>query len=339
MERTEEMTRLSAPAHMIEGSYVDWAAIIAGAVVAVAVSAVFTGFGAALGLSTISTESEGDAFNFTVILSAVWIVVTLVASYMTGGYIAGRMRRRVDGAGADEVTTRDGVNGLVVWGVGMIASVMVLGAAVSTTISAVGAAASVAESAEQMVVDAAGTDGGGAADGDLALAGGPMPETATADPMVYVSDTLLRPGPAVAVTVDAESLGRETTAILANVRRTGEINDSERAYLVSVVAARSGLTAPEAETRVDQAIADAQTMRADAETFAADERSEVERLRAEAQEIALQAAEVARISAILSAFVLASAALVAAAAAYIGAVRGGRHRDEGRIFGGFAYRV
>lgn len=58
---------------------------------------------------------------------------------------------------------------------------------------------------------------------------------------------------------------------------------------------------------------------------------------AAAEEMARNAAETARISAILTAFFLTAISLVAGVAAYIAAVKGGRHRDEGRVFGGFAY--
>ena len=44
---------------------------------------------------------------------------SLVASYLAGGYIAGRMRRRVESATDDEVTARDGINGLVVGASGL----------------------------------------------------------------------------------------------------------------------------------------------------------------------------------------------------------------------------
>jgi hypothetical protein len=72
--------------------------------------------------------------------------------------------------------------------------------------------------------------------------------------------------------------------------------------------------------------------------LATDAKAEADRLAQEATDAAIAAAEVARVSTILTAFILAAAALVAGAASYVGAVRGGRHRDEGRIFGGFAYR-
>jgi len=338
MERNDQMTAASSPARTVDGSYVDWPAIFAGAVIAVATATLFTAFGAALGLSTISAEPGEGSFNFGVILSAIWVAVSLVASYMTGGYITGRMRRRVDSASADEVTARDGINGLVVWGLGTIVGVMMLGSAVSSTLSAVGSAASVAGSAAGTVVSATGSAVGGVAQGAMAAVGAALPDDALEDQMAYVSDTLLRSGQVPAGAASPETLARETAGILGNVLRTGEISDSERAYLASAVAARTGLTEPQVNTRVDEAIAAAQQARADAGQLADDAAAEAERLAAEAKALAISVAETARISAILTAFLLTSAALVAAVAAYVGAVRGGRHRDEGRIFGGFAYR-
>lgn len=338
MERTEAMTRASAPETGLDGSYVDWPAILAGGVVAVAVGSVFTGFGAALGLSTISAQPGEGSFNVMIILSAIWIVVSLVASYMTGGYIAGRMRRRVDAAGADEVTVRDGINGLVVWGLGIVVSVLMLGAAVSTSVSAVGSVASAAGAVVGTVATTAGNVVGGAADGILTAAGAAVGQDTAANPMDYISSTLLRPGQIATGTGDPATVATQATAILGNVLRTGEITDAERLYLVSAVVDRTGVTQPQASASVDTAVAAAQKARADAEKLAADAKAEAERLASEAKAAAIKAAEVARVSAILSAFILAAAALVAGAAAYIGAVRGGRHRDEGRIFGGFAYR-
>lgn len=59
----------------------------------------------------------------------------------------------------------------------------------------------------------------------------------------------------------------------------------------------------------------------------------------EAKQKAIDATEDARIAAILSAFLLTAAALIAGAAAVTGAVRGGRDRDEGRMFAGLSYRL
>jgi len=338
MERTEQNTLLSAPDRVLEGSYLDWAAILGGGVVAVAIASVFTGFGAALGLSTISAEPGEGSFNVMLILSAFWVVVTLVASYMAGGYIAGRMRRRVDSVGADEVTARDGLNGLVVWGLGILVSVFVLGAAVSTTVATVGAVASGAGGVAGTVVQATGTVVAEAAKGAITAAAGVVQGDATVGPMDYLNRTLLRPNAVGTVPADPATMAGDTAAILGNVLKTGEISDPERAYLVSAVMISTGATPAEAATRVDAAITATQTARSDAEKGFADAKAAADKLATEAEAVAIKAAEVARVSAILSAFLLASAAMVAAAAAYVGAVRGGRHRDEGRIFGGFAYR-
>jgi hypothetical protein len=334
MERTEDMTRASGPELTLEGSYIDWAAVAGGGVVAVAVGSVFAAFGAGLGLSTISAEPGEGRFDFMVIVTAVWIVVTLVASYGAGGYIAGRMRRRVDKAAADEVTARDGINGLVVWGLGIVATVFLLGSAVSTTISTAGDVASATGTVFGDVASAAGSVVGGAAEGTMSAAGAMLPESATTDPVGYVSDALLRPAQVGTGATDPAATAASTAAILGNVVVTGEISDAERNYLVSAVVSSTGLTPPEANARVDEAIAAAQQARANAAQLMSDAQAEVERL----QQEAIDAAEVARVSAILTGFILAAAAMVAAAAAFIGSVRGGRHRDEGKIFGGFAYR-
>lgn len=338
MERTEAMTKASAPAMTLDGSYIDWAAVIGGGVVAVAIGSVLTGFGAALGLSSISAKPGEGSFNVMVILSAVWIVATLVGSYAAGGYIAGRMRRRVDSVGVDEVTARDGINGLIVWGLGIVASIFLLGAAVSTTVSAVGSAASTAGSLASDVVAAAGSAVGGVAQGALAAAGAVVPEEAVQNSAAYASNALLRPAQATVGTDAPETLARETASIMGNLVATGEVSDAERSYLISAVVANSAVSQPEATTRVDEAIAAAQQARDDAITAAEVAKAEADRLVEEAKQAAIDAAEFARVSAILTAFILAAAALVAATAAYVGAVRGGRHRDEGRIFGGFAYR-
>ncbi|MGQ0567758.1 MAG: hypothetical protein ACT4OK_22200 [Gemmobacter sp.] len=297
------------------GSYVDWAAIIGGAVIALALGLLFTGFGAALGLTAVSAErGEASSGILAIVISTVWIVLSMVAAYATGGYIAGRMRRRVDAATADEVQVRDGMNGLIVWAVGTVLSAIVIGSAISGAVSTAGSIAATG-------VQAAGAAVGGAAAG---IAGAVMPDGDAA--MDYATSTLLRPSTVVPGTSDAAGDAADASVILSKVVATGEISDADRAYLVQIAAARSGLAPAQVDARVDEAVAAAQSARAEAA-----------RLAQEAEDAARAAAETARISAILTAFLITASALVAAAAAYVCAVRGGRHRDEGRVFGGFAY--
>ncbi|VDC25105.1 hypothetical protein [Pseudogemmobacter humi] len=364
MERTETMTAASAPRRELPGSYIDWPAVLGGAVVAAAIAGLFTAFGAALGLTTISAEPGEGSFSLWLIVTAIWIVISLVASYLAGGYVAGRMRRRLDDASAEEVSARDGINGLVVWGVGMLVTAWMAAGAIGGAASAVGTAATAVGSAVGGVAQATGSALGGAAsavggavsggtdEGLLDYIGGTLmrpalsgvqegaaaPAAPAPAPATPESGTAVTPAPAPAAPVpaapvpaapaaDPAELSRQTGIILGNVLRTGEISEEDRAFLIRAVAERSGQSEAEVEARVEQAVEAVQEARAEAA-----------RLAAEAEQAAIDAAETARVSAILSAFLLTAAALVAAVAAVSGAVRGGRHRDEGRLFGGFTYR-
>lgn len=131
-ERTEALTQASAPTFVHEGSYIDWSSILAGAVVASGIAFVFTTFGAAVGLGMTSPyDGEGSAVA-ALLAVGTWMLWTTISSFMAGGYIAGRMRRRVDSASADEVSVRDGIHGLTVWGAAIFLGVFMLGATVDT---------------------------------------------------------------------------------------------------------------------------------------------------------------------------------------------------------------
>lgn len=343
-------------------SYVDWAAIFAGAAIAAGTSVVLTGFAAALGLGSISADDADKISTFGLILTGLFTLLSMIAAYMLGGYVSGRMRRRVDGATADEVETRDGIQGLVVWSLGMLIGGMLAINAIGGTAKAVGSAATTA-------VEAAGSAVGGVAQGAGQLAGGVvsgvgsavqgvgeaagpalsdmLPQGMQSNPLDYIRDTLLRPAQQAAaapVPGTTDNVPAEVAAILANVVRTGEISDPDRAYLTQVVANRTGQTPAEVQARVNDAVTRAQQIRTDAEQRLQQVQADAQRLKDEAaqkleqaRQDAVKAAETARQTAILTAFLLAASALVAAAAAYIGAVHGGRHRDEGRVWGGLRY--
>ena len=61
-----------------DGSYVDWPAIFAGTVVAVAIGLLLTTFGAALGLSSITLDGTDNSSTLELVLTALWMVITLV---------------------------------------------------------------------------------------------------------------------------------------------------------------------------------------------------------------------------------------------------------------------
>ncbi|NEX46482.1 hypothetical protein [Pseudotabrizicola algicola] len=305
---TETNAAASAP-------YVDWAAIFAGAVIAVALGVLFTGFGAALGLTAVSAErGEGNGLVGFVI-STLFIIVSMVAAYAAGGYIAGRLRRRTGTATRDETTVRDGLNGLVVWGLGVATSALMLGSVVSGLAAGAG---NVASAGAQV----AGSVAAGAADVAADATQAALPEESIA----FEARALLRPQTLAPGAAGASSTTADVTAILANIVTTGELSDANRAYLVEVTSARTGLAPQEVEARVEEAVAAAQAARNDAAQLAD-----------EAETAARDAAETARISAILTAFLLTATALVAGVASYVAAVKGGRHRDEGRVFSGFSY--
>jgi len=135
-DRTETLTAATAPSFHHDGSYVDWSAALAGTVVATAIAFVFTTFGAALGLSFITPYSGEGSATAALVAVGTWMLWTTISSFMVGGYITGRMRRRVDQASADEVSVRDGIHGLAVWGVAVLIGAVVLGTGAETVVQA-----------------------------------------------------------------------------------------------------------------------------------------------------------------------------------------------------------
>lgn len=91
-------------------SGMDWGAILAGGVLAVGAGLVFKVFGAALGLTGISAEpGETGPFDLWIIVTAVWMALSMVLTHLAGGYVAGRMRRRDPDLSAEDAGVRDGV--------------------------------------------------------------------------------------------------------------------------------------------------------------------------------------------------------------------------------------
>ncbi len=301
--RTEGMTAASAPRSSHDGSYVDWPAIFAGAVSASAIGLLFAGFGATLGLTAVSPQPNEGSAGFALIIVGAWMLVTVVASYAAGGYIAGRMRRRVDGAHADEVTARDSIHGIVVWALAVLVGAWIATGAVGTALNAVGnTAAAVSQTAA-----AAGAAGAAANPGAV--------QGVDVDPLAIINNRLLR---GTDVTLDQNAdLSAQSATILADVAVNGEMTEGDASYLAAELAENSNLSESEAKARVEAAA------------------QEVITVRDEAAQTARDAADAARKAAILSGFALAAGLLIAAAASVWAAAVGGRHRDEGRIFAGF----
>jgi hypothetical protein len=210
------------------GRYVDWGAILAGAVVAVGVFSLFAAFGSGIGLSLLS-PTEGNAMPALglLIAAALWGLWIQLSSYMVGGYVAGRLRHRIGDAKQDEVEMRDGAHGLVTWAVGVLVSGLI------AAMLAAGAAGSAANTA------AAALSGNGA-------------------DMQYYADRLLRPAaaaqPAAPALTAPDSGNAEILALLA--RAQSNANDEDRAYLASRISQRTGVSPEEANQRLDAATAE-----------------------------------------------------------------------------------
>lgn len=334
MERTEAVTSASAPDRVLSGSYVDLPAVLGGAILAAAAAGVFTSFGGALGFSSLSAEPGQSSLTLWLVISVIWLALTTVLSFAVGGYVTGRLHRRLDNSAADEVTARDGLNGLIVWGLGMLVvgwiAAGIIGGAAQVAGGAISAAGSVAGGA----VQAAGAALSGAAQGVGAAAG----DQDNGGAMSYLTDTLLRPSiqgaqqangqisPAQPAADPAE-LSRQVGVVMGNVLKTGEISEEDKTFLINATAQKTGQSPADVEAKVNDAVKKVQDMRAEAAKMAD-----------EAKAKAIAAAETARKAGIVSAFIAAAVALAAAAGALIGGIMGGRHRDEGRIFGGLSYR-
>ncbi len=85
--------------YFIDLDFIDWGAIFAGAILASAVAILFLAFGSALGLSLTSAYPwRGLPATGLVIAGALWVLWVQVSCFFAGGYLAGRLRRRVDAA-------------------------------------------------------------------------------------------------------------------------------------------------------------------------------------------------------------------------------------------------
>ncbi len=214
-----------APAMSVDGrGYLDWGAIIAGAVLAAALSFVLYSFGTALGFSISSPRSGSGASATTFIIAAgIWLLLTQAASFGVGGYLAGRLRRRIDDAKSDEVDLRDGSHGLLVWAIGTLVGTVLLtsglfGAAQSTANAVGGSVSAIAEAAPE--VDAA-----------------------------YLADTLMRDGSAQGSSMSDEK--RETIGrIVQQALVTGELSEADMDYLARSLGNAAGLEASEADARI-----------------------------------------------------------------------------------------
>jgi hypothetical protein len=140
---------------MGDASRTDWGAVFAGAVLATAIALVLLSFGAALGLSISSPyEGEGAGLAAFAVAAGLWVLWIQLVSFSCGGYVAGRLRARRADETEHESDVRDGMHGLMVWGVGVIAAVVISVGG----LSAAGMAADAADKGSAASIARAATD-------------------------------------------------------------------------------------------------------------------------------------------------------------------------------------
>jgi hypothetical protein len=269
-------------------SAVSWSAILAGAAVSAGLSLILLLIGSGIGFSVMNPWSSSAAATTTkaATVAGIYITVTAVMASAVGGYLAGRLRHLWLGTHPHEAFFRDTAHGLITWAVATVASVALLG---TVTSSLTGTAARGAG----MV---AARDGGAANFATsltdqlfaydyvaVSKAQGNLPNTGIARD--YNGDRA----------VAARLLGRMATQRdLTPPDRTTD----ERQNLAVIVAARTGLSLPDAEKRVAAVEADARA-----------------------------AAETARRVGMMLSFWLAASLLAGALAASLAAWEGGAIRD------------
>ncbi len=232
----------SAPA---SDSGITWAAIIAGAVAAAAISITLLIFGAGLGLSSISPWPHNgvSAATFSV-LAAIWLVIVQWISSAFGGYIAGRLRTKWVGLHTDEVFFRDTAHGFLAWGLAtvVVAGLLTLGSNSAATAGAQLAATSqMTSAADTYYVDLLFRQNVAApGNGGSALA----PANSSAAMVTGLSDQSTR--------------AQAATILATSAVNGGTVSAEDNAYLVQLVSGRTGLSPSDAQIRVNNVIAQEQ---------------------------------------------------------------------------------
>lgn len=223
-----EERRLVPGAAMAESpvSAISWAAIIGGAFAIAAISLILLALGAGLGFASVSPWSNtgASATTFTV-AAAIWLLVVQWLSAAFGGYLTGRLRTKWVSVHSDEVYFRDTAHGFLAWAVAVVVTAAVLASATSSVV-------------------------GGAARAIGSAAGSATQATAALDPTAYFVSQLFRSDhPDLSGNLPAARA--EATPIIAHGLSAGGMPDADKTYLSQLVAARTGLSQPDAAKRVD----------------------------------------------------------------------------------------
>jgi hypothetical protein len=217
-------------------SGVSWAAVIGGGFVTAALSLILLALGAGLGLSSVSFWSNAGVSTSTIGTAAIlWLILMQIMSSSLGGYLAGRLRTKWANIHTDEVYFRDTAHGFLAWAVALVITAAFLASAAA---SMAGATAS-------------------SAVGGTGSVTGVQSEGREFDPNGYFIDTLFRSESAKPDS-NSTSVRGEVGRIFAIALRQRDISPADRTYLAQLVAARTGLSQPDADKRVSDVFSTAQ---------------------------------------------------------------------------------
>ncbi len=261
------------------GSAVSWPAILAGAAVSAGLSLILLLIGSGIGFSVMNPWSSSTVATTTkaATVAGIYITVTAVMASAVGGYLAGRLRHLWLGTHPHEAFFRDTAHGLITWAVATVASVALLGTVTSN------------------LTGTAARSAGMVAARDGVAAG--LTDQLFAYDYVAVSKAQ---GNQVNTGIARDYNGDRATAarLLGRLATQRDLTTDERQNLAVIVAARTGLSLPDAEKRVAAVEADARA-----------------------------AAETARRVGMMLSFWLAASLLAGALAASLAAWEGGAIRD------------
>lgn len=207
---------------------VDWRAIFAGAAVAAGVSVTLMAFGAAIGLSLVSSAPTWrDSSPWLWALSGIYLLFVALCSFGFGGYVAGRMRARLRPLVVDEIEFRDGMHGVIVWALAIV---------IAAFLTVVGA------SAAARAVAPATTAGAGESVASENIIASELDELFRADHHLTDADFAYHRA--------------EAGRILLKSSSHAGISDDDRDYLSLMTSGVTGIPAVDADARVNRVIAE-----------------------------------------------------------------------------------
>lgn len=233
-------THINLPYALGESSQsaVSWAAVIAGAVIAAALTIALITGGSGLGFLAVSPwQNSGVSGSSIAIGTIAWLLVTQVIAYGIAGYVTGRLRTKWADVRGDEIYFRDTAHGFMVWALSTIVGFVLLSSVAASIISGTTQAGATLAGASVEAV--------GSATGSAAL------NNDDVFSLDYYTDTLLRPKNPGEID-NKQDNRKEISTILTRSVLQGELSTEDENYLVRVIAQRADISETEARARLQQ---------------------------------------------------------------------------------------